>query len=987
MTARTIFIATAFLSLVPFSERLSAQTVGEAPRAEYYLARDLYETGRLADAAEGFRLALSRSMQIREKPWIDSIPPMVMLGESYFHVGKVALAMEQYDAALAVALDYPIWMEQVVIPPELQPLDSKSKGINWFTPSRPTQPTMTPEAGQLSVEVVGQGASQPIALTARVDASEVLRTMGLALVRRGEVLGPLAKHSPLAQPLSQLLRRDIQQRAEWARSAWRLLRGLHALSVPSDADPLTLIKANALIGNDIDYFMTPLALLQLGKYQWLQKDVATASPYWQDASLIAARYEQYSMLAETLQILSAACTAGNRTDLLGAIQNAAAWGVKRSATVQAEGYAGAAELATMSGDWLAAEANSKQAATAFRIRDVMLPRAQAQLFFANAITAFGENRAVFGQQSLESALKIMRGTAQDGALAKQIFQSQMVLNLLQSNSLQAVDAEAALAEILHEAGVHAWQADPLETIAAMTTSAVPAYATWLDLAERRGSKEQIVERMDRIQRQRFYESLPMGGRLFSLRAALLGDQQQLPADTQASLAQLMQDSPDLAKSTKHIAALFAVLAAESLPIEERHVTAEMRKSFTEFGKAVEHHENLLHLHALKRRPFDRFVPFIASVGEIQAALDEDDLTLGFVSTGGRLYGTAITKSATETWSSNDLPQIDEQIKSMLGEIGLATPSKVTPSQVTAADAVWRETANKLFARLLPANIQAMVARADRIIVVPDGMLWYLPFELLPTSSRSIHSSWLAKHAVVYLPTLGSLPLINTPAPRVERTLLATAAFFGHDKSTNDSLTEKLMAGIPGSQRIELGTKNHSTFAHWSRLMVEQLLVTAKIEALQRPLDTNLLPLDGSRSAQLGLWIETPCRAPARLILPGYQSSAATNDWLDGRELLIPACALLYNGTRTALLSRWAVGGRSSQVVLSRYLQELDRESSSVAWQRAAVAMWADEFLIADEPAMLPSGKESAPLVSGQHPKLWSGYMVIGDSQSPPPQVP
>ena len=636
MTSNTRIVAAALLSLVACGQRLSAQAVGEAPRAEYYLARELYETGRLADAAEGFQLALSRSMRIREKPWIDSIPPLVMLGESYFHIGKVALAMEQYDAALAVALDYPIWMEQVSLPADLQPLESKSKGINWFTPAYPTQPTATPEAGQLSVDVVGQGVAQPQAMATRVDSSEVLRTMGLALVRRGEMLGPLAKHSPLAQPLNQLLGRDVQQRAVWAKSAWRLLRGLHALSVPSDADALTLIKANALIGNDIDYFMTPLALLQLGKHQWMQKDVASALPYWQDASLIAARYEQYSMLAETLHVLSAACTAGNRTDLLGALQNASAWGGKRSATVQAEGYAGAAELATMSGDWVSAEANSKQAATAFRIRDVVLPRAQAQLFFANAITAFGENRNVLGQQSLESSLKIMRGTAQDGALAKQIFQSQMVLNLLQSNSLQVADAEAALAEILQEPGVHQWQAEPLETIAAMTTSAVPAYATWLDLAERRGTKEQIVERMDRIHRQRCFESLPLGGRLFSLRAALLGDPLKLPTAAQASRAQLLQDSSQLAKSTQKIGELFALLATEPLPIEERHVTADLRKNFTEFGKAVEHQENLMHLHALKRRPFDRFVPFNASVAEIQAALDEDDLTLGFVSTGGKL---------------------------------------------------------------------------------------------------------------------------------------------------------------------------------------------------------------------------------------------------------------------------------------------------------------------------------------------------------------
>lgn len=976
----------ALLLLIPLNEPSVAQSAGEAPRAEYYLAREMYETGRLAEAAEAFRLTLSRSMRIKEEPWIDSIPPMVMLGESYFHVGKVTLAMEQYDNALKIALTYPNWLEQVSAPVEIQPFESKLKGINWFTASRPTRAAATPEPGQLAVELAAPGVAQPVQSLARIDTSEVLRAMGIAVVRRGEVLGPLAKYSPLARPLSDMLKRDMAQRSEWAKSSWRLLRGLHAISVPSDVDALPLIEAHAYLGNDIDYFMTPLALLQLGKLQWKQQNIGAALPYWQDGSLTAARYEQHAMLAETLQTLAAACSAGNRIELLGGIQNAAAWGTKQSAWVQASGYAGAAELATLTGDTTAAEANSRQAAAAFRIRDVMLPRAQAQLSYANAITAFSENRGLFGQQSLESALKIMRGTAQDGAMAKQIFQMQLVLNLMQGNALQIVDAEAALDEILHEPGVEQWQADPLEMIAAMTTSAVPAYATWLELAERRGAKEQIVERMDRIQRQRLYEALPMGGRMFSLRAALLGGW-PLPNNVQTSVAQMLQDAPELAKATQRVTAQHAALAGATLPLEERLVSADLRKSLTEFGKTVESHENSMHLQALRRRPLDRFAPFSASVANLQAALDNDDMLLGFTTFGNKLYGTAVSKNDVETWSTGEFPQIEEHIKTLLSEIAVTSPSKVMPSQVTAMDAAWRETVNKLYTKLLPANIQAMVGAADRIIVVPDGTLWYLPFELLPTSTRSPYSNWLAKHAVTYLPTLGSMPLINLPAPKVERTLVAAAAFFSPDKTLNESLTEKLSATLPGPHQIDTTAKNLSPFAPWSRLMTEQLLVAAKVEPAQRPLDTNFLLLDGSRATQLGSWIESPCRAPARLLVPGYQTAAGSNSLADGRELFIPACTLLYNGTRTALLSRWSAGGRSSQVALSRYLQELNRESSSFAWQRTAAAFWADEFLIADEPGLLPSGKETAALISGLHPKLWSGYMVIGDSQLPSTPVP
>ena len=135
--------------------------------------------------------------------------------------------------------------------------------------------------------------------------------------------------------------------------------------------------------------------------------------------------------------------------------------------MQAHGFAGAAELATVSNDWGAAEANSKQAATALRVRDVALPRAQAQLFFANALTAFGEGSNCHRSASVGiSAEDHARQRSRWARSPSRIFQSQMVLNLLQGNALLAADAEQALEEILREPGQLQWQREPLETIAA-----------------------------------------------------------------------------------------------------------------------------------------------------------------------------------------------------------------------------------------------------------------------------------------------------------------------------------------------------------------------------------------------------------------------------------------------------------------------------------------------------------------------------------------
>jgi hypothetical protein len=66
-------------------------------------------------------------------------------------------------------------------------------------------------------------------------------------------------------------------------------------------------------------------------------------------------------------------------------------------------------------------------------------------------------------------------------------------------------------------------------------------------------------------------------------------------------------------------------------------------------------------------------------------------------------------------------------------------------------------------------------------------------------------------------------------------------------------------------------------------------------------------------------------------------------------------------------------------LLQSYLSELSTEPSSAALRRATLLLWAENFLVADEPGLLPAGKEAEALVSGSHPVLWAAYMSIGDT--------
>ena len=185
------------------------QAFSDLPRPEYYVGKNLLGAGRTAEAAEGFSSALGRARRIGETRWIDSIPPLVMLGECYYQQGSLAAAMEQYDAALSLALANPAWINQFDAGVEQLPaLDGFAKGINWFPQSFQSISAAVPEAVQIEIDptqaqVAPNGAvTAPVTLVTRLDATEVVRCMGIALVRRWQILGPLASRSPLAQPLS-----------------------------------------------------------------------------------------------------------------------------------------------------------------------------------------------------------------------------------------------------------------------------------------------------------------------------------------------------------------------------------------------------------------------------------------------------------------------------------------------------------------------------------------------------------------------------------------------------------------------------------------------------------------------------------------------------------------------------------------------------------------------------------------------------------------
>lgn len=966
-------------------ETTAGQAVSELPRAEYYVAKELYGSGRTLDALEGFRVALSRSRRVGDARWVDSIPPLVMLGECYYQQGSLAMAMEQYDAALMLTLGNQGWINQIEVGTEQLPLlEGVAKGIDWFSKTRQSRPVAIPGAVQITVDLgqaqpaPGGGVVAPVGLLTRLDATEVVRTLGIAMLRRWQILGPLAAKSPLSEPMVQYFGNAPNQPAAWLQASWSVLRGIAELSAANNAAAAGSIRNGVLLGDRFDYFMSSSALLALAEIEARKGNFQAAIPMLQDASLMAAEYEQHDELATSLGRLGEYASASNRVELLAPLQRAATWSSKQSSMSFAACTIATAELAIYANNLALAERLTKQAIASLRNREISIPRLQAKLAFVRSSLAFAQDKGAIGVTQLDNALKLMRGTAQSGAVVEDVFRAQMVLNLLANNNLTSGDAEDLLSEILREPGEVDWQLSPLKTLASMTTASVPAYERFLELAATRGDENAILMRVDRLQRQRFYESLPLGGRLFSWRYAVASDPAVLPPAARQAVAQARINFPALTTRQDRIKKLLADIKAGPMPLDERQLPPATKKLYTELRTQSTSHENQLAFQALARRALPRIVPRPPQIEQFKDLLAKDDAMISFAVTGNAIFGIAITKDQILHWQVGELSTVEEVLSQLFQNIGLKKSPRIAPSEVTKPSAVWRNLATTLRDKLLPAAAQQLMADSNRVIIVPNARLWYVPFELLPDPNTG--DPWITRRTVTYVPTLGSInAAFHTALGNQASTLSLVGSLFSPDTETNQELADSIARNIPRSSSIALSQKITAGSGDWLRLKTDRLWTSARIPTNTSGWDTLLMPLGRSKQSLLGSWLQTPMASPRNVVLPGYSSGAAGPDG-NGNELFLAACGMLFSGTQSAVISRWPVGGRSTASILLRYLEEAPSESSSVALRRAILSQWPEDYLIADEPGLLPAGDESDALTTGRHPLLWAGYMSIGDTR-------
>lgn len=963
---------------------LRAQPLGELPRPTYYVAREMFRIGNIQEAASGLESVIAVSRRSFPDGWIDLIPPHVMLGECLYQQGNLAGALEQYQTALGIALRFPAWPDQFNLGDTTLPVTNISaKGIQWFRLSFPSSSMAVPDSVQLLIDFTqAQADAQgniiaPVNLLTRLDSSEVLRTLGIALMRRWQILGPLAQNSAMTEQLIQYFSLNLQQPHPWANQSWRTLRGL-AIMARDEQEAEPLLRSTTQIRGQTDYFLSPLSLLVQGKLAAIRGEYQAAILHLQDASLLAAQYEQFDTLSEAMIWLSDCGCANERFDLIEAFNAAATWNNKRTPLGFVACVGGAAELSIQASNLAEAKRFASRTAATLRPRDVALPRFQSRLAFTEALIALNENQTSVARNRLTSALNLMRGSAALGAIPERIFQKQLTLDMLASGQLTNAEADRILTFLLAEPAASEWELQPLETLAALTTSAKPAYLRWLRLSDPQDA-ELVSQRMDRVQQQQLFEALPLGGRTLAWQQAISTPLGQLPPQARAAVQAAAQRIPQLTQLPDRVDTMGMQLRQSSPPLDDRQLRPEMRQSYNQLEGMAEQVDSLLLFQSISRKSLPRLAPLSWQFEDAQEILSPEDLLISFVIAGDELFGLAVNKDQREIWKVRDGPAILARLSVLYRQMGVirTSPGKV-PDNLTAAGAPWRQSAQELYSLLFPPDCKILLEAANRLIIAPHGFLWYVPFESLVVDDGS---ALITDRSVTYIPTMGSLPVVFRPVDAPTNALSFVNPVFSLDRSINSQESKKVSdSGTANTSEIFLEQRINAPSSLWLRGYADEVITLSPISTATDGWGVRPIPIDSKPGGRLSDWLGSTFPTPPWIFLPMNDSTIQRGQLGNGNDLLLPAFAMTYGG-KLGMISRWKVGGISASRYLQRIRQELgDSRSLSGSLRRATLAVWSEQFHTDQEPILQPTGSSTDRLVSGENPLLWSAYMAIGDYQ-------
>ncbi|HEY4760869.1 MAG TPA: CHAT domain-containing protein, partial [Thermoguttaceae bacterium] len=780
-----------------------AQTIERrAPTLTYFASFADFYAGDYRDALNRFQDEARGAIKTPQSRWIDSICYETMVGECFYQMGILDKALVHYSSALEIYVAFSDWMIRVEFPP-IRSAGAR-KPMPWGASSRQSYLGYYPSSTLISQgrisnnEVIRQGGVVQQAVFYTIQPQEIVRCTTLAIRRRTELLGPLSKHDPLTERLVTALNRPVGPPNHWSEAWADIQRGLAFIACGKESQGITYLQRSVLAAGEFDHPMTSIALLELGRLKLLHAEYQEAAKFFEEAAFAAVDYNDPGVLEEAFRYRALTHLLTNNKEFFIPLLAAWQWAkVKDLRQLRTSLALCAAENYAVLGQNREAVAMLDDARATLGRRKMTPGRLSARLSYLSAMVLFQQRKTQEGQAALATAMSFMQQSS------PWLFHIVLTDNLYASGGATARSAMDLYSEVLRDPLPNDWALDPMDALAVLITPHPLSFDHWFEVAMDRKQYEVALEIADRARRHRFFTSLPFGGRLQSLRLIFDAPDELLDQQSQLQRRDLLTRYPQYAQLSEQVHAIRAKIAAMPLVAQDQESWKQQSKALADLASLSMQQETMLREIALRREPVGLIFPPLKTTEEVKKSLPNGHAVLAFFATNNRLYGFLMNNANYSFWEVGSPQTLSRQIMALMREMGMYQQNhEMTLKDL--ADLKWNQSAAKVLESLLQGSRADFTKPFDELVVVPDGGLWYLPFEALQVTVDGQSQPLISRFRIRYAPTmsLATATHVRQQKPRSNTAVVVGKLFPRDDESVAIKAFDRLAASLPGAVAIK-----------------------------------------------------------------------------------------------------------------------------------------------------------------------------------------
>lgn len=958
------------------------------PTDTYFLVLGGYYQGNFNDALAGFQGCARGSIKAGPNLWIDSICYQTMIGECYYQLGQHDKALEAYNAAARLFVKFNDWLIPVRFPPAISPATNIAvRPVPWGQSQRNVRLGHFPDKSLISqgsldiTQVIRQGGGTVQApVLFPLNAQEIVRCTCLAIRRRGELLGPASPHDGLTNELIAVLSRRPVQPNHWSETWIDVQLGLAFEAAGKDLQARPVLERAVVAQGEYDHPLTPTTLLALGRIALRAGEFNAATDLFAEAGYAAIPFADYGTLEEALRGGHSVHMQTNRAGLYPPLATAPEWArLSDLRYVQVSTLVMAGEALCYQGQPAAALKTLEAARVAMVRSWIQHAQLGARHQHALALAQYQSGQYPAGDAALKAALAFQK----TGSLW--LYHIGLTDRLYVANGLSPRVAMELFTTLLRDPTGKDWVGDPLESLSVLVHAHPSAYEHWFDVALQRTDRDykQAATIADLGKRRRFLASLELGGRLHALRWLLEGPPEMLDEQAALDRQQLLTRFPQYARLAQQASDLRAQLAALQPAADDAAGQRDRLAKRGELARLGEAQEALLREMAVRREAAGIVFPPVRATEQLQAALPEKHAALVFHVTSRNVYGFLMTRENFAFWPIATPASLQQPIVSLLRDLGNFDANRQFKLSDLGATA-WKRSGRELLDLLMKESKVELPYDFEELVIVPDGPLWYVPFEMLQTLDGNETRDLLSGLRVRAAPLMGLAAGDPRPRRQSGRVGVALGKLFPNDDAdVSRAAYEEFALHVPGSELVA-GT---AAGAAADLVGLDGLVVLGDLAPVAKAGPFGLVPLPqerGGGGSTVADWARLPWGRPSFLVLPGFhtaaENAAVRGTPEAGQEVFLAVCGLMATGPRTLLVSRWRPAGQTSFDLVREFVQELPHVSAAESWQRAVQLARQTPLVPPAEPRVKLAEDELPP--PAEHPFFWAAYLLI-DTGTPP----